>query len=121
MWWLRTRRRAQAWHELHVRAFADYDSGKIDVERWWSDRVAGQYGLISHGAASVPYALEMLDSPNAGIREDGAAVLAEVGRNARAVDALLSRLERETADQPRDAIIQALGRMKDKRAIPHLA
>jgi hypothetical protein len=37
------------------------------------------------------------------------------------IDALLGALEAEVEDQPRDAMIEALGHLKTRRAIPYLA
>ena len=55
------------------------------------------------------------------LREDGAAVLDALGGDERVVDALLSALEREDNDQPRDVMVIGLGRLRNTKAIPSLA
>ncbi len=115
------RRDAKAWFDQHAKAFAAYDAEEIDVDTWWKRRVDANWGLISRRDEAVPYAMEMLRSGNPDIREDGAGVLAELGRNEEVIDALLGALQTEDEDQPRDAMIEALGRLKNRRAIPYLA
>jgi HEAT repeat protein len=115
------RRDAKAWFDQHRQAFADREDERISAEKWWDRRVEATWGLIRLGEGGAPFAIEMLASGNPDIREDGAGILAEIGRDERAVDALLAALGKETHDQPRDGLIAALGRMKSQRAIPYLA
>lgn len=96
-------------------------AGTIDADTWWRLRVEATWGLISRGSEAIPFAMGMLASGSPDIREDGAGVLAEIGRDDVAVDALIARLHGEDEHQPRDAIVQALGRLKSRRAIPSLA
>src|SRR4051794_18064855 len=115
------RRDAKAWFEQHAEAFAAYDAGQMGVDRYWKRRVQASWGLIARGDEAIPFALEMLRSRNPDIREDGAGVLAALGQEEGVVDELLRALQTETEDQPRDVIIEALGRLKNRRAIPQLA
>ncbi len=55
------------------------------------------------------------------IRADGAGVLAEIGKDEASIDLLIASLQAESENQPRDAIVQALGHLKSKRAMPSLA
>lgn len=115
------RRDAEAWFEEHAAAFAEREKDRISAEEWWDRRVDATWGLIARGAEAVPFAIKMLESSNPDIREDGAGILAEIGRDESAVDAVLDALRRETEHQPRDVLVSALGRMKSPRAIPPLA
>jgi hypothetical protein len=91
------------------------------VSNAYHNRVVATWGMIAKGTASVPYALTMLKSKNPDIREDGAGVLMGIGKQPAVMEALLAALDHEMESQPRDVIISALGKMKDKRAIPALA
>jgi HEAT repeat protein len=79
------------------------------------------WGLISKGAAAAPYAVELLGRSVPEAREDGAAILAELGRDEAAVDQLVGCLETETDTIARDSIILALGRLKNRKALGSLA
>lgn len=54
-------------------------------------------------------------------REDGAAILAELGEDETVVDKLIERLNSENDTAARDSMILALGRLKNKKAVPLLA
>ena len=118
---MRGRRDANAWFEEHAAAFAERNEGHISAEKWWNRRVDATWGLIACGAEAAPFAIAMLERSNPDVREDGAGILAEIGRDERALDAVLDALHRETEHQPRDVLVSALGRMKNPRAIPSLA
>jgi HEAT repeat protein len=115
------RRDPQAWFDQHAQAFADREAGRISADDWWDRRVQATWALIARREEAVPFAIKMLGNRNADIREDGAGVLAEIGRDGRTVDALLAALRTETEHQPRDVLIDALGRMKSRQAVPYLA
>lgn len=118
---MRLRRRdARSWFEQHAHAFTAYASQDISAESWWKQRVEATWGLISRREEAIPFAMKMLISPNPDIREDGAGVLAELGRDGRVVDGLLNALDKETEDQPRDVMISALGQLRSPKAIPLL-
>jgi HEAT repeats len=115
------RRDAGAWFEQHAKAFQDRNAGRIEADKWWNRRVQATWGLIGRRDEAVPFATRMLQSRNPDIREDGAGILAALGRDEKTVDAVLSALRVETEHEPRDAMIAALGSWKDRRAIPLLA
>jgi HEAT repeat protein len=92
-----------------------------EIELAFSRRVHGQWGLIGKGAAAVPYALSLLKRSQAEAREDGAAILAEVGKDETVVDRLIESLKSETDTTVKDSTVLALGRLKSKKAIPILA
>jgi hypothetical protein len=95
---------------------SEYD-GELEFRR----RVHATWGLIAKGAAAVPYAVAMLKSEEADAREDGAAILAEIGKDAEVGRQVLEALASETDPLARDSLIQALGALKDRAAIPVLA
>jgi len=84
-------------------------------------QVHGEWGLIAHGRAAIPYALRLLKDPVAEAKECGASILAEVGGQPGVVEALLDALGDADSDEARDAIITTLGAMRSRRAIPVLA
>jgi len=92
-----------------------------EQELAFARRVHAVWGLIAKGDAALPEAVKMLRHTERDAREDGAAILAELGTRAELVDALLEALKTESALQPLDSIVLALGRMRNKRAIPALA
>ncbi len=91
------------------------------ISNAYNNRVVATWGMIARGVKSLPYALTMMKSGQPDIREDGAGVLMALGKQPGVVEELLNALGRETETQARDAIIIALGEIKDKRAIPALA
>ena len=84
-------------------------------------RVHANWGLIAKGAAAIPHAVAMLNSKNADAREDGASILAEIGKGPEVLQHVLDALGSETELVARDALVQALGAFKDRAAIPMLA
>jgi len=106
---------------MHDQALKAARVAGYDARLEFARRVHGTWGLIARGAESVPYALAMLASKESDAREDGAAVLAEVGKDSGVVEHLLSALASEVDSEARDSIIQAVGRMKSPAAIPALA
>ena len=104
----------------YVAMYDRFLNKEVDPKLAFATRVQATWGMIAKGAAAVPHALRMLQHPDRDAREDGAAILAEVGRQAEAVDSLLEALERETSSEARDSMIQALGRMRARKAIPTL-
>jgi HEAT repeat protein len=84
-------------------------------------RVHATWGLIAKGAAAVPFALELLGRREPDAREDGAAILGELGRDEAIVDLLRARVGTEQDLTARDALIGALGELKSRRGIPALA
>jgi hypothetical protein len=84
-------------------------------------RVHAVWGLIANGTGAIPIALDMLHSSSADAREDGAAILAEIGTDPAVLGHLLKALAEETDTTARDSIVQALGTLKNRKAIPALA
>ena len=87
----------------------------------YRQRVHAIWGLIANGAKSIPFASQMIKSSNAESREDGAAILAEIGNIPEALQIVLEALTLETDVSARDSLILALGAMKNRSAIPTLA
>ena len=92
-----------------------------EVELQFSRRVHAVWGLIAKGAEAAPYALSLLQRSEPEAREDGASLLAELGKNNGVVDALLESLRSETELEARDSMIITLGSLKSRKAIPALA
>jgi HEAT repeat protein len=119
--WLKRRRGPEDWFRLHASAFADLDARRIDATEGFERRVEATWGLIGCGVDAIPYALEMLKSSDAEIREDAGGVLGALGREPEVVEAVIAALRSETDDQARDSFVIALGELGDRRAVPHLA
>jgi HEAT repeat protein len=111
---------ASYYSDMHAQAMQDSRSREADSRLAFARRVHGCWGLIARGAESIPFALEMLASANSDAREDGAAVLAAVGRDDAVVERLLNALATEPDIQARDSIIQALGGLRNRAALPAL-
>lgn len=108
-------------YEEHLAALKGPRVSQPEAKVLFQKRVTASWGLIAKGAAAAPYALSLLTHSEPEAREDGAAILGEIGREDAVVDHLVSLLETECDDTPRDSILLALGRLKNKRAIPVLA
>jgi hypothetical protein len=89
--------------------------------RWWNRRVMAEWGLIARGAESIPYALKLLSSREPDNRSAGSAALSEIGKQPGVVQSMIGALDLETEIEARDTMIQSLGRLKDRDAIPKLA
>ena len=120
--------------KMYNAAVSLYDNSpsKGDGSLLYGCQVHAEWGMIYAGAAAVPYALEMLKSPVPEARESGASILATVGREESVIDALLAAFEEEYEGnaagdaekenvQALDSMIEALGKMKNRKAIPALA
>ena len=92
-----------------------------DAQLEFRRRVHATWGLIAKGAAAIPYAVAMLNSKHADAREDGASILAEIGKGPEVLQHVLDALGSETEPVARDALVQALGAFKNRAAIPILA
>ena len=108
-------------YEQHLGALQGKKEPGYEIELSFRRRVHGMWGLIANGAAAASYALNLLGRSIPEAREDGAAILAELGRDHAAVDRLIENLHSETDTKARDSVISALGRLKNKKAIPSLA
>jgi hypothetical protein len=112
---------AEDWFDRYQTTFADFDAGRCAGQEFFDRRVKACWGLISCQEEAVPFALEMLRSPTADMREDAGGILTYVGRDEAAVDAVVASLAAETDVQTTDSLIGALGKMGSERAIPTLA
>src|SRR5262245_5137739 len=106
--------------------FLDTSEGRkrgvgYEPELSFKRRVHAMWGLIAKGAEAAPFALSLLERSESEAREDGASILAELGKDNGVVDALLQSLRSETDLEPRDSMIITLGRLKSRKAIPALA
>jgi len=110
-----------AMYERHLDTLAGKKGVGYEIDLAFSRRVHGMWGLIAKRAAAAPYALGLLGHSVPEAREDGAAILAELGRDEVVVDKLIESLMSETDTTAKDSIILALGRLKNKKAIPFLA
>lgn len=119
------RRSADAYARQHECAIALLDGGTLTdadvISRTYADRVNATWGLIARGADAIPFVLAMLKSRIADAREDAAGILGEIGHDDRVVAALLNQLRNETDTQARDSIVESLGALKNRAAIPALA
>jgi hypothetical protein len=120
--------------EMHRTAVSLFDNSAApgDAQLIGGCRVHAEWGLIYAGAAAVPYALRMLQSKIPEARADGAAILAALGDNEQTFDSLLQAFEKDyryhvngaiekESVQALESIIEALGRLRNKKAIPALA
>lgn len=107
-------------YELHLAAIAGRGTD-ADRALAFQRRVHANWGLIAKGQESIPYAVRLLGHAEPVAREDGASILAELGRTDGVVDQLIARLAVETEPGTRDVMIQALGRLKSRTALPALA
>ena len=87
----------------------------------WTLRTHAQWGLIAKGPAAAGYAAALLRHAEASAREDGAAILGALVGDDAAVDVLVGALQVERDLEARDAIVAALGRLRNRRALPALA
>lgn len=108
-------------YEQHLGALAGRKGPGHEIDLAFRRRVHATWGLIAKGPAAVPHALAMLKRREPEAREDGAAILAALGRQDGVVLALLSALDAEAESEPKDSVILALGHMRAKKAIPALA
>ena len=104
---------AEYYAAMHARAIAPGGT--------FAERSHGSWGLIAKGKEAIPHALAMLASAEPDAREDGAGILAEVGKGADVVQSVLAALAAETDVEARDSLIQALGGLRNRAAIPALA
>ena len=109
-------------YQQHLDTLEGRQTGEgYEVELSFSRRVHATWGLIARGVEAIPYALGLLRRSEPEAREDGASILAEIGKDDGAVTELLESLKSETDRTARDSLIAALGRLKARKAIPALA
>ena len=108
-------------YERHLGTLQGKKGPGYEIELAFSRRVNGVWGLIAKGTAAARYALSLLQRSEPEAREDGAAILAELGGDDGVVDNLLETLRTEKDTTARDSLIAALGQIKNRRAVPVLA
>jgi len=115
-------RSAERWYREYRRAWNDLEHGPLEgVERAYDRRVLASWGLSVRARDALPFALDMLRSPNAEIRADATSVLTHVKDDPAAVSALLAMLEEERELEALDATLVALAQVRPPEAVPHLA
>lgn len=108
-------------YEQHLGALQGTKGAGYEIDLSFSRRVHATWGLIAKGVVAAPYALRLLRHSEPAGREDGAAILSELGKDDSVVDKLLDTLRAETDTTARDSLILAVGRLKSRKAIPVLA
>jgi len=108
-------------YEQHLGTLQGRSGVGYEPELAFRRRGHATWGLIGKGTASSNYAVGLLRRSEPEAREDGAAILAELGKDERIVGQLIESLESETAAQAKDSLVLALGRLKSRKAIPALA
>ena len=106
---------------MYEQQLATLRGKNAETDLVFSRRVHAMWGLIAKSGAAAPYARGLLRYSEPEAREDGAAILAELGKDDGVVDNLLDSLKSETDSTARDSLIAAVGRLKSKKAIPVLA
>src|SRR5258708_2937330 len=104
-------------YEQHLGTLEGKEGPGYEMQLAFSRRAHGMWGLIAKGVAATTYALDLLGRSIPEAREDGAAILAELGRDESVVDKLVQCLGTETDTAARDSIVLALGRLKNKKAV----
>jgi HEAT repeat protein len=110
-----------AMYQRYLEAMHGSSGSRYDAQLEFRRRVHATWGLIAKGAEAVPHAVAMLRSEDADAREDGAGILAEVGKDGRVIEHVLRALASETDATARDSLVLALGAFKNRAAIPILA
>jgi hypothetical protein len=110
-----------ALYEQHLGTLAGKSGPGFEIDLAFQRRVHATWGLIAKGRPAIPHALAMLKRPEREAREDGAAILASLGAREDLVAELAQALEHETGAEPKDSILLALGRMRNRAAVPALA
>ena len=84
-------------------------------------RVHASWGLSVKGAEAIPFLLKLLSSGDSDCREDAAFLLGELAEDERTCKLLLSSFDLETDLVAKGSIVEALGKLRCKEAIPKLA
>lgn len=86
-----------------------------------SARGIAQWGLAAQGVDALPFLQEMLRSSSPEAREDAAGALAWIGtRQPEVITALIETLATSSEREERDTIVQSLGELKSRAALPVL-
>ena len=104
---------AEDYARLHLEGISEFDFHK---------RVEGQWGLIARGQEAVPFLVSLLGHPAPEARADGVSGHASVGETDPSIQTkLINALERAHTHEERDTLLQALGQMRSKGAVPEIA
>jgi HEAT repeat protein len=106
--------------EQYLGTFSGKTGAGYEPDLAFRRQVHGEWGLIAHGRAAIPFALRLLGNPQAEAKACGASILAEVGGQPGVVEALLAALPTAESDEARDSIVTTLGAMRSRKAIPAL-
>jgi len=84
-------------------------------------RVHATWGLRAKGAEAIPYLLTLVNRKNPDAREDASFLLGELKRSEGIADVLLAQLKNEEELVAQSVMIQALGKLRYRPAVPALA
>jgi len=87
----------------------------------WKQRVHGTWGLFVKGQEALPYLLTLIRHPNPDAREDGSYLLGRLKLEAGVSEQLLGCLQKEQDLVAKSSMIEALGRLRYRPAIPAIA
>jgi hypothetical protein len=88
--------------------------------RLFEQRSRAKWALASHGAESLPFAVQMLFSFDPEERDDGRVILGLIGSDDDAVDQIASLMQGCEDPRMRQVLISLLGEKRNGRAVPHL-
>lgn len=88
--------------------------------RLFEHRARAKWALVNRGAESVTFLLDMLAGDDPAVRDDARSVLRQLASNDEVVRVLMDLLDSEPAPDRLVAAIDALGTMRDPRAVSPL-
>jgi len=98
---------------------AEKDRSSAQV-RLFEQRSRAKWALASHGPDSLPFAVQMLLSPDQEEREDGQMIVGLIGGDDDAIEKMVGLLQSTADPQIRHLLIAMLGERHNGRAIPYL-
>jgi HEAT repeats len=84
----------------------------------WKQRVHGEWGLLAKGGEALPFLLALIRHPNPDAREDASYLLGELKKDAHISEQLLACLQSENDLVVKSAILESLGKLRYRPAIP---
>jgi len=87
----------------------------------WKQRVHGTWGLLAKGPEALPFLLKLVRHPNPDAREDASHLLGELRSRTDHQEQLLALLQEEEDLVVKSSLIEALGKLRYRPAIPALA
>jgi hypothetical protein len=101
---------------------ANWKGSTSDEQRLaWKQRVHGTWGLLAKGQEALPFLLTLVRHANPDAREDASYLLGELKLEAGISEQLLHCLQNETDLVAKSSMIEALGKVRYRPAIPALA